>query len=138
MDPAVGVNRQEETSTIRFHSEQITAHFLSPDGSEVIKSLEVRFDPLLGTSSRIAEGVVLSKAEDSALAPLQASNRAGRRRPARTFHRSLSWDPCLSGFLQWANLRKPEPRRTRLRPGAFVILRALGGLGFVACILGTS
>ena len=38
------------------------------------KSLEVRFDPLLGTSSRIAEGVVLSKADDSALAPLQAPN----------------------------------------------------------------
>ena len=42
--------------------------------SEVMKSLEVRFDPLLGTSSRIAEGVVLPKAEEGALAPLQAPN----------------------------------------------------------------
>jgi len=39
-----------------------------------MKSLEVRFDPLLGTSSRIAEGVVLSKADEGALAPLQAPN----------------------------------------------------------------
>ena len=62
LDPAFAVNKEDETSPIRFHSEQITASFLSPDGSEVMKSLEVRFDPLLGTSSRIAEGVVLSKA----------------------------------------------------------------------------
>ena len=76
MDPALAVNREDETSPIRFHSEQITARFLLPDGSEVMKSLEVRLDPLLGTSSRIAEGVVLSKAKESALAPLQAPNLA--------------------------------------------------------------
>ncbi len=74
MDPDFAVNREDETSPIRFHSEQITARFLSPDGSEMRKSLEVRFDPLLGTSSRIAEGVVLSKADEGALAPLQAPN----------------------------------------------------------------
>jgi len=74
LDPGFALNREDETSPIRFHSEQITASFLSPDGSEVMKSLEVRFDPLLGTSSRIAEGVVLSKADEGALAPLQAPN----------------------------------------------------------------
>jgi galactose-1-phosphate uridylyltransferase len=74
LDPVVAVNREDETGPIRFHSEQITASFLLLDGSEVMKSLEVRFDPLLGTSSRIAEGVVLSKAEEGALAPLQAPN----------------------------------------------------------------
>jgi UDPglucose--hexose-1-phosphate uridylyltransferase len=74
LDPAFAVDREDETSPIRFHSERITASFLSPDGSEVMKSLEVRFDPLLGTSSRIAEGVVLSKADEDALAPLQAPN----------------------------------------------------------------
>jgi galactose-1-phosphate uridylyltransferase len=74
LDPAFAVNKEDETSPIRFHSEQITASFLSPDGSEVMKSLEVRFDPLLGTSSRIAEGVVLSKADEGALALLQAPN----------------------------------------------------------------
>ena len=74
MDPAFAANGQDETSPICFRSEQIAARFLSPDGSEVMKSLEVRFDPLLGTSSRIAEGVVLSKADEGALAPLQAPN----------------------------------------------------------------
>jgi len=74
LDPAFAVNGEDETSPIRFRSEQIAARFLSPDGSEMTKSLEVRFDPLLGTSSRIAEGVVLSKADEGALAPLQAPN----------------------------------------------------------------
>ncbi len=59
------------TGRLRFHSERIAARFLAPDGSEMTKSLEVRFDPLLGTSSRIAEGVVLSKADYSTLSPLQ-------------------------------------------------------------------
>ena len=36
-----------------------------------MKSLEVRFDPLLGTSSRIAEGVILPKADEEVLGPLQ-------------------------------------------------------------------
>ncbi len=74
MDQDFDVNRENETSPIRFRSEQITARFLSPDGAEVSKSLEVRFDPLLGTTSRIAQGVVLSKADEGALAPLQAPN----------------------------------------------------------------
>jgi UDPglucose--hexose-1-phosphate uridylyltransferase len=74
LDPAFVVSRGDETGPIRFHSEQLTARFLSPNGSEAMKSLEVRFDPLLGTSSRIAEGVVLSKADEGALAPLQAPN----------------------------------------------------------------
>jgi UDPglucose--hexose-1-phosphate uridylyltransferase len=74
LDPGLAVNRGDETNPIRFHSEQITASFLSPEGSAATKSLEVRFDPLLGTSSRIAEGVVLSKADEGALAPLQIPN----------------------------------------------------------------
>ena len=74
MEPDSAINREAKSSSIPFHSEQITARFLSPDGSEMTKSLEVRFDPLLGTSSRIAEGVVLSKADGGALAPLQAPN----------------------------------------------------------------
>jgi galactose-1-phosphate uridylyltransferase len=74
LDPAFPVNREDETSPISFRSERIAAKFLTPDGSEVMKSLEVRFDPLLGTSSRVAEGVVLSKADEGAIAPLQAPN----------------------------------------------------------------
>jgi UDPglucose--hexose-1-phosphate uridylyltransferase len=65
---------RDGSSPIRFRSEQITARFLSPEGAEVTKSLEVRFDPLLGISSRIAEGVVLPKADESALVPLQTPN----------------------------------------------------------------
>ncbi len=76
MDQDFAVSREDETGPIRFRSEKLTASFLSPDGPGMTKSLEVRFDPLLGTSSRIAEGVVLSKANDNddggALAPLQA------------------------------------------------------------------
>jgi len=74
LDTDFAVNRKDETSPIQFRSEQITARFLAPDGVEVTKSLDVRFDPLLGTSSRIAEGVVLSKADEGALAPLRAPN----------------------------------------------------------------
>ena len=72
LGPDFAVNAEDKNSPIQFRSEQMTARFLSPDGSEVMKSLEIRFDPLLGTSSRIAEGVVLSKADEGALAPLQA------------------------------------------------------------------
>jgi galactose-1-phosphate uridylyltransferase len=74
LDSVFAVNKEDETGPIRFRSEQITARFLAPDGAEVTKSLEVRFDPLLGTSSRIAEGVVLSKADEGALVPLQTPN----------------------------------------------------------------
>jgi UDPglucose--hexose-1-phosphate uridylyltransferase len=74
LDPDFAVNGEDEISPIRFRAEQFAARFLSPDGSEMMKSLEVRFDPLLGTSSRIAEGVALSKADQGALAPLQAPN----------------------------------------------------------------
>jgi UDPglucose--hexose-1-phosphate uridylyltransferase len=74
MDRAFAKNTEDETSPIIFHSDRINARFLSPDGSETTKSLEIRFDPLLGTSSRIAEGVTLYKADEGALAPFQAPN----------------------------------------------------------------
>ncbi len=74
MDLVFAMHREDETNPIRFRSEQIISRFLSPGGSEVRKLVEVRFDPLLGTSSRIAEGVVLSKADAGALVPLQVPN----------------------------------------------------------------
>jgi UDPglucose--hexose-1-phosphate uridylyltransferase len=73
LNSGITVDR-DGSGPIRFRSEQITARFLSPEGAEVTKSLEVRFDPLLGTTSRIAEGVILPKADESALAPLQTPN----------------------------------------------------------------
>jgi len=74
LNSTFATNAKDESSPIRFHADQIKASFRSPDGSQTTKSLEVRFDPLLGTSSRIAEGVVLAKADEAALAVLQGPN----------------------------------------------------------------
>ena len=74
MERGFGVNKTDDDGPISFRSAEMKARFLSPDGAEMTKSLEVRFDPLLGTTSRIAEGVVLSKADERALGPLQAPN----------------------------------------------------------------
>jgi galactose-1-phosphate uridylyltransferase len=62
--------------TVDFRHERLTGRFLSPDGEEVERRLEVRFDPLLGTSARIAQGVSLPRAEPAALAFLQAADPA--------------------------------------------------------------
>ena len=60
---------------VDFNCERLTARFRSPDGSEEVeRQVEVRFDPLLGTSARIAQGVSLPKAEPSALAFIQAAD----------------------------------------------------------------
>jgi len=74
MDRTFAMNGEDETSRVLFRSDRIVARFVLPDGSETTKSLHVRFDPLLGTSSRIAEGVVLPKADEQALTPFQAAN----------------------------------------------------------------
>jgi UDPglucose--hexose-1-phosphate uridylyltransferase len=58
---------------IEFRREHATATFRSPDDGEVItRDLEIRYDPLLGYSSRIAPGIVLQKADPGALETLQA------------------------------------------------------------------
>ena len=58
---------------IQFHCEKLQARSASPDGRQVnLRSLEVRFDPLLGTSSRIAEGVKLQTAEAAPLERFQS------------------------------------------------------------------
>jgi galactose-1-phosphate uridylyltransferase len=60
-----------------FRRESLIARFRSPDGSEEVeRRLDVRFDPLLGTSARIAQGVSLPKAAPGALAFLQAPDPA--------------------------------------------------------------
>ena len=62
---------------IEFRSERLIAHSRSSDGSEKVeRQLEVRFDPLLGTTARVAQGVSLPKAEPSALAFIQANDPA--------------------------------------------------------------
>jgi len=60
---------------IDFHSELLIARVRSSDGSEEVeRKLEVRFDPLLGMTARIAQGVSLATAEPSALAFFQAAD----------------------------------------------------------------
>ena len=57
---------------IRFHSEKLEARSATPGGSQTnVRSVEVRFDPLLGTTSRIAEGVKLQTADAAALERFQ-------------------------------------------------------------------
>lgn len=58
---------------IEFRRERFDASALAPDGSQRwTRTLEVRFDPLLGTTSRIAEGVRLDTSVADALAQLRA------------------------------------------------------------------
>ena len=58
--------------SIEFRREFVVARFRSPDGDRVLqRRSEVRFDPLLGTSARIAEGTKLQTADPAALEPFQ-------------------------------------------------------------------
>ena len=58
---------------IQFRSECLLSRFQNPgDEAYSERKLQVRFDPLLGTSARIAEGVKLQTTVDAALAPFQA------------------------------------------------------------------
>jgi len=58
---------------IRFRTEKLEARFAAPDGSQSgVRLLEVRFDPLLGTTSRIAEGVKLQKSDAAAVERFQS------------------------------------------------------------------
>ena len=53
---------------LEFRKECLRARFRSPDGTDWMeRNCEVRFDPLLGNSSRIAEGVKLQTADAGAL-----------------------------------------------------------------------
>lgn len=53
---------------IRFRSEKLQARSVTPDGLQTtVRSVEVRHDPLLGTTSRIAEGVKLQTADAAGL-----------------------------------------------------------------------
>ncbi|HZU13783.1 MAG TPA: hypothetical protein VFB58_13160 [Chloroflexota bacterium] len=57
---------------IEFRRDVVTARFVNPAGGEIEdRRLDIRFDPLLHTSSRIAPGVRLPTAQPEALLPLQ-------------------------------------------------------------------
>ncbi len=54
---------------IQFRSESLLSRFQNPgDDGYTERKLQIRFDPLLGTSARIAEGVKLQTSVDAALA----------------------------------------------------------------------
>jgi len=53
---------------IRFRSEELQARSVTPNGSQAtVRTVEVRYDPLLGTTSRIAQGVKLQTTDAAAL-----------------------------------------------------------------------
>jgi UDPglucose--hexose-1-phosphate uridylyltransferase len=65
-------NHLEKGMPIRFRSQKLEARWFSPDGSQAnVRSVEVRYDPLLGTTARIAEGVTLQKADAASLERFQ-------------------------------------------------------------------
>jgi len=58
---------------IEFRCERLVSRFQNPgDEGYSERKLQVRFDPLLGTSSRIAEGVKLQTSDDAALVSFRA------------------------------------------------------------------
>jgi UDPglucose--hexose-1-phosphate uridylyltransferase len=60
---------------IQFRCENLLSHFQNPgDGAYSERKLQVRFDPLLGTSARIAEGVKLQTSDDAGLASFRGPN----------------------------------------------------------------
>jgi len=62
---------------IRFRRERLEARSVTPDGSRTnVRSVEVRYDPLLGTTARIAEGVKLQTGDTAALGRFQLPDRS--------------------------------------------------------------
>jgi len=58
---------------IQFRCESLLSHFQNPgDEGYSERKLQIRFDPLLGTSARVAEGVKLQTSDDAALASFRA------------------------------------------------------------------
>jgi UDPglucose--hexose-1-phosphate uridylyltransferase len=73
--------------SIEFRRRRVSAH-LSPatTSQNPTPQCEVRFEPLLGTSSRIVEGVVLPKADSRVLGPFQSPDPSCPFCPSRLEH----------------------------------------------------
>lgn len=83
---------------IQFHCEKLTARFLAPDGSQPMeRTVEVRYDPLLGTTARIAEGVKLQTADAAALVRFQSPDASCPFCPPRISQVTPWIDPKVSG-----------------------------------------
>jgi hypothetical protein len=62
---------------IQFRCESLSSRFQNPgDEAYSERKLQVRFDPLLGTSARIAEGVKLQTSVDAALVSFRAHRQS--------------------------------------------------------------
>jgi len=70
-----GKDKQHEAMAIQFRCESLLSRFQDPaDEGYSERKLQVRFDPLLGTSSRIAEGVKLQTSADAALVSFRVAD----------------------------------------------------------------
>jgi hypothetical protein len=66
---------------IQFRCESLSSRFQNPgDEAYSERKLQVRVDPLLGTSSRIAEGVKLQTSVEAALLSFRAPNMIAKSR----------------------------------------------------------
>lgn len=82
---------------VRFRREQLQARFAIPDGAGTsVRSVEIRFDPLLGTTSRIAEGVKLQTADEAALVCFQQPDPNCPFCPERIAQVTPCIDPSVS------------------------------------------
>ncbi len=90
-------NQREKGVTIQFRSENLRARSLTADGSQTkVRHVEVRYDPLLGTTSRIAEGVKLQTANASALEEFQLPDQSCPFCSARLTQDTPCIDPNIS------------------------------------------
>lgn len=90
-------NYRDKSVPIRFRSEKLQARSLTPDGSQTnVRCVEVRYDPLLGTTSRIAEGVKLQTADAAALERFQLQDASCPFCSARVDQVTPCIDPKVS------------------------------------------
>ena len=84
--------------SIEFRREFVVAQFQSPDGTRLLeRRAEVRFDPLLGTSARIAEGVKLQTADPTALEVFQRPDPSCPFCPERVTEATPKISPAICG-----------------------------------------
>ena len=150
--------------TIQFRCESLLSRFQSPDGEAYSeRKLQVRFDPLLGTSARIAEGVKLQTRVDTALASFQAPDPncpfcaeridrvtpriaseitpAGRIRVGETvlFPNLVPYSKysAVAAFTtrHWLNLRDFSSRSNRRQSGCLARLHTGGYEGRCGCLV---
>src|SRR5271165_2820132 len=102
--------------TIQFRCETLFSRSQnSSDEGHARRKLQVRFNPLLGISSRIAEGVKLQTRSEAALDPFRAPDRnptpshiGAARSPADTRHCART-DTTHNDHLMRSQVAEPHP-----------------------------